>query len=265
MAEQPLTYDLGDTVTLGADVFDADGDLANGGAVTLTVTLPDGTTTSPLVTNPATGRYSAALTATQIGHHVERWVATGVNAAAWSDSFFVRDPAAVPPVSLDEMKAYLSIASNTSDEELRGFIDTAAAAGESYTGRIFGRRSIVAEFVNPDGAVVFPGAPILSVTSIVDQGTTRTADEFTVRKTAAVIAPVGRWNGDLTITAVCGDPVVPAPLRHGVMEMTRHLWQTQRGTLRMGVGADEWSPTMGFSLPRRVSELWDAYRIPGFG
>lgn len=265
MAEQPLVYDLGDTITLGAEVFNAAGTLANAGAVTLTVTLPDGTTTTPLVTNPATGKYSAALTATQIGQHTERWTSTGANAAAWSDSFTVRDPAAIPPVSLDEMKRYLSIASDTSDEELRAFMDTAAEAGESYTGRVFGRRTVVAEFTAPDGAVVFPGAPILSVTSVVDDGTTRSVNEFTVRKTAAVIAPVGRWNGDLIITAVCGDPVMPAPLRHGVMEMTRHLWQTQRGTLRMGVGADEWSPTMAFSLPRRVAELWDAYRIPGFG
>jgi hypothetical protein len=265
VTEQPVIYDLGDTITLGAEIRDADGDLANAGAVVLTVILPDGTTITPLVTNPATGKYSAAFSATQVGHHVIKWTATGTNASAWRDSLEVRDDALIPPVSLDALKRYLSIAADTSDEELRAFLDTASQAGEAYTGRVFGRRTVVATFTRPSGAVTFPGVPILSVSSLVDDGDTISADNFLVWKASGVIEPTGAWQGDLTVTAVCGYPAPPAPIRQGILEMTRHLWQTQRGTIRMGVGADEWNPAMSFSLPRRVSELWDAYRIPGFG
>jgi hypothetical protein len=265
MVEQPVTYDLGDTVTLGVEIFNAAGNLANAGAVSLSLILPDGTTVSPLVTNPSTGKYAASLTATQVGVYVERWTATGANAAAFRNTFTVRDDALIPVVSLENLKLYLSINSDDSDEELRAFLDVASQHGEAFTGRVFGRRTVVAEFTRPSGSVTFPRAPILSVASVVDDGDTLSADEFLAWKASGVIEPVGAWQGDLTVTAVCGYAATPAPLQQGIMEMTRHLWQTQRGTLRMGIGQDDWSPAMSFSLPRRVAELWEPYRLPGFG
>lgn len=265
MGDQPVVYDVGDTVTLGVEINNAAGSLANAGSVTLTVILPDGTTTSPLVSNPSTGIYNAALVASQIGTHVLRWVATGANAAAFSDSFTVRDGALIPCVSLEEIKTYLGVTTTTSDEELRTFLDAATARGEAETGRVFGRRTVTHEWTAPSGMVTFPGVPILSITSVTDDGATLTAADYLLWKHSGVIKPVGAWAGDVTVTAVCGYTAPPAPLRQGVMEMTRHLWQTQRGTLKMGIGEAEWSPVMSFALPRRVEELWSPWRIPGFG
>ena len=85
------TYDLGDVAALSVAITDTTGAAANAGAVALTITLPDGTTTAPIVTNPATGSYTAAYTPTQSGRFGVRWVATGVNACAFTDTFTVAE------------------------------------------------------------------------------------------------------------------------------------------------------------------------------
>lgn len=268
MVDQPIVYDLGDTVTLGVEIFNAAGSLANAGAVSLSLILPDGTTTSPLVSNPATGKYAASLTATQVGVYVERWTATGANAAAFRNTFTVRDDALIPVVSLEDAKAFLSINSSDSDEELRTFLDVACERIEIEAGQVLGRRTVVREFTRPSGAITFPWVPILSVTSVVDDGDTLPASDYLVFKQSGVIEPTGAWQGNLTVTAVCGFGGVrslPSPMQHAVRDTLRHLWQTQRGTLRMGIGADDWSPMMSFTLPRRANENISPYRMPGFG
>ena len=268
MVEQPVTYDLGDTVTLGVEIFNAAGNLANAGAVSLSLILPDGTTTTPLVTNPATGKYSASVTATQVGVYVERWTATGANAVAFRNTFTVRDDTMIPVVSLEDAKSFLSINSTDSDEELRTFLDVACERIEIEAGLVLGRRTVVREFVRPTGAITFPWVPILSVTSVVDDGDTLPASDYLVFKQSGVIEPTGAWQGNLTVTAVCGFGglrTLPSPLQHAVRGILAHLWQTQRGTLRMGIGVDEWSPVMSFTLSRRVAEMVTPYKLPGFG
>lgn len=74
--------------------------LANAGAMTLTVTLPDGTVATPGFTNPSTGRYvPGVLIASQIGAYVAAWVGTGVNAAAFREELWVSDVAWAPGLS----------------------------------------------------------------------------------------------------------------------------------------------------------------------
>ena len=50
-----MAYDLGDVATLAVQIKDSTGTLANAGALAATITLPDGTTTTPTVSNPSTG------------------------------------------------------------------------------------------------------------------------------------------------------------------------------------------------------------------
>ena len=59
-------YDLGDVVSLSVNVVDSAGAAANATAVVCTVTLPDGTTATPDVTNSATGTYTIAYTPTVV-------------------------------------------------------------------------------------------------------------------------------------------------------------------------------------------------------
>jgi hypothetical protein len=69
-------FDLSDSVPLAVDIKDSAGALTNATTITLTLTLPDGTTTAPSVTNPpsVTGQYRVTYVPVQEGRHVVRWV-----------------------------------------------------------------------------------------------------------------------------------------------------------------------------------------------
>lgn len=82
-------HDLGDVVALSVQIRDTGGAPANAGDVTLTVVLPDATTTTPAVANPSTGVYTATYTPAAAGRYVARWVATGSNASAFTQDFEV--------------------------------------------------------------------------------------------------------------------------------------------------------------------------------
>lgn len=266
-----MTYDLGDVVTQAITITDSTGAAANAGAVSCTVTLPDGTTTSPSVTNPVTGSYTITYTPTQVGRHGVRWVATGANASAYTDAFTVCDPAEIPVVSLSEVKRHLNITATGSDEELRALITVAQAAGEAYTGRVFGRRTVTQTASGGRNAIALTSLPVLSVTAVTEDGNPLAADEYVTDLIAGVIyrADGGTWNHadplTVAVTYVAGYTAQPPTDRQGVLEMIRHLWDTQRGSMAMlPRGADDYNPGTGYSIPRRVSELWDLYRIPGF-
>ena len=261
------TYDLGDQVALAVEILDADGDLANAGAVVLTLTLPDGATTTPLVSNPATGKYEAAYTPTMPGRHVVKWVATGVNASAYTDVFNVADPATAPVVSLAEAKAHLNITSTTSDEDLRRMIEVITRVGEQYTGRVFGRRTVVDRLSGGFSQLALSSVPVIEVSEVKENGATISAGGWVLssgtggvltRLNGNLFAPwhPGAYNIEVTYTA--GYNNQPAPDRQGCLEFLRHLWTTQRGSIAMMPReADEWNPSQAFSIPRRVQELWD--------
>lgn len=85
-------YDLGDVVALTAAFTNSGGTAVTpSSGVTITVKLPDGTTTSPATpSNPSTGNYSYEYAPTQEGLHFYRFVGTGTNAGAGEGKFTVR-------------------------------------------------------------------------------------------------------------------------------------------------------------------------------
>lgn len=263
------TIDLGDVVPLSVQVRDGAGALANAGAITLTVTLPDGTSTVVSTANPSTGNYTAAYTPTQSGRHVVQWVATGANACAFSDAFTVIDPTDLGLVGLDDVKRHLNITGTSSDEELRAVLMAATAAAEDYLRRPLRRLSQTQTFYASSGngrGLVLSRTDVASVASVVEDGTTLTAADYDANLSAGVVwrADCREWCYPTTVTYTTAGIESPA-LRQAVLELTRHLWETQRGTMPMmprGVdGMDAFNPAMGYSLPRRVTELLGPYRM----
>lgn len=122
-------FDLGSVVPLTIDIRDTSGALANAGAVTLTITLPDDTTAAPSVANPTTGRYQVDYLAPQSGRYVARWVATGLNASAHVDTFEVLPPPPSPPWPplLEDLKADLKISASDTRDDVNLATDLAAA------------------------------------------------------------------------------------------------------------------------------------------
>ena len=258
-------WDVGDVVPLTVNVKDADGNLADATTVVLTITLPDDTTATPSVTNASTGVYQVDYTPTQVGRYRVRWVATGTNAGVYQDAFETRDSAATMLVSLTAAKAHLNIETTTHDDELRHFIEAASRACEKTTGKRWMRQTVVATKSGGRSHLSLAAYPLSSVTSVTEDGTTLTASDYHVDLERGLLTRasgdygVGTWSAgfdNIVVTYETGTATTPATIRQGVLEMTRHLWLTQRGAAGRR-GADTADFLQAFSIPRRVRELWE--------
>ena len=278
-----MNYDLGDVVPLGITITDATGTAANASAVTCTIYLPDGTTSTGTVTNPTTGLYNCDFQPSQTGRHAIKWVATGTNASAYSDDFVVRDFNELGIVGLSEAKEYLNIPATdtTMDEELRSFIDAASDLAEGYVGQVLGRRTYTNELY--DGGTEFiriRNPKAISITSVTENGATVSSSNYVLDYTGQRLYRIGSgtlyatnsygyWTAgmnNVSITYVAGYVNPPMSAKQGVLVIIKHLWETQRGAMNvMGrvLGGDELYSTPTYSLPRRAMELLDPTSFPG--
>lgn len=274
-----MPFDLGDTVRLAAECKDAAGTLTNAASVALTITLPDGTTTSPAVTNPPgqTGKYTVDYVSVQAGRHAVRWVFT-TPASAYTDSFDVRE--ATPPLilSLADGKAHLNISSTTHDEELRSWLETVTSVVEHFAGACV-RRTVTEDHdhlpVYGAEAVALRTTPALSLTSVLavlDSGTDYAVADLDLDGTTGLVRRLdgGRMYGPLRITYVVGRAVVPANISAAARIILQHLWRTQYGASRglpsIGGGEDfnvtEPIPGLGYAVPNRALQLLEPHRLP---
>lgn len=83
------TYDKADLVKMQTTIK-VDGVLTAPTTIALSVRWPDGTTTTPALTNPSTGVYYAEVSVTQAGTYSYRFVATGAAQGGDEGSFTVR-------------------------------------------------------------------------------------------------------------------------------------------------------------------------------
>jgi hypothetical protein len=232
--------DLGDVYPARALVWDdtvTPAVLANAGAVVLTITRPDGTTVLPAVVNASTGTYTASFTPTTTGRFVADWVATGVNACAFTDVFDVFD-AGNAIVSMADVRAHLNEPDGTDDEELRGFLLTAS---EWTVGRVgpVGPTTCTDIGLIPgrDGVLVLRHSPVLSLTTIVGAfgwAGTYNVTGYTLDGPAGLAYPnlgVAQVFGayPVTVTYQAGRTDVPASVRLAVLMFVKTLWETQRG------------------------------------
>ncbi len=155
----------------------------------------------------------------------------------------------------------------SSDEELRSTLLAATVAAEDHLGRPLRRLSTAYTVYCKQGngrAIVLPRTDIASITEVDADGTVLDAGDYTADLSAGVVWS-DAWDYPVTVEYTTAGIDSP-PLRQAVLELTRHLWETQRGTMPMmprGVdGMDAFNPAMGYSLPRRVTELLAPYRIP---
>lgn len=267
-----MPFDLGDLVPLAVQITDAANAPANASAVTLTITLPDGTVASGItVTNPptVTGTYVYDFLPTQAGRHIARWVSTTPN-SAYTDSFDVRpaDPGYI--ISLADAKTHLnkSGTSTVDDEELRAYLETATGVIERHTGKVVARRTVQERVpVSYVSELWLNYRPILSVTSIA---TTDGSVTWLVTSTYVDIQPDwgrisvlsgNRWNGSLLVTYVAGMSSIPPEYAMAARIIVEHLWNSQRqagiGPSPFGAGGEA-APAPGFAIPRRALELLGA-------
>jgi len=256
-------HDLGDVVALSVNVYDSASALANATTVVLTITLPDGTTATPAVTNSSTGVYTATYTPATAGRYSVAWVATGTNASSFNDAFTV---AAGPGlISLTEAKQFLNVTATTNDEELRDFVRVATVCAEKYSQRKLARESFTESHDGGRSLIMLRRPRATSVTSVTDNGTALGSTLWRLKSHGGAVerisglSPVNFTAGINTVSIVYVAGVTDDDLTlavHAVRQMVKHLWATQRGAKRPNTG-DEWESGMGYTFPRRVVELLD--------
>jgi hypothetical protein len=262
------------------DVLDAAGTLTHAATVTLTITLPDGTTATPAITDTAVpGQYRLAYQTTIPGRYTAHAATTGP-VTSWDDEF---DAAPTPwpaMVSLADAKAQLSIdpADHDTDDLLRDYIAAATGAAELYKHETIVRRTITDELDLWSQAGYGYGsgygqrrqqkfwlrsAPVISLTSVVSWDGAVTWDVTQMRASPSGLVKVMGGipvSGLADVTYIAGLQQIPANYKRGALVIVAHLWETQRGqlTAMSGVmGPEEHFRQSGefFSVPAKAKEL----------
>ncbi len=165
-------------------------------------------------------------------------------------------------VTLTDVRRHLNITGNVDDNELE---DTAQAAESLVLSRI--RPVLPVTLVrrvraNRSGTVLLPDYPVTGVVSVTDDAGVPVSYEADVA--SGVLYDVAFWYGPLLVTYTVGPAAVPDDVRRAVLEVTHHLWTSQRA--RRGppraiadIGPD---PSLGFALPNAALDLIRPYLKP---
>jgi len=262
-------HPLGATVTPSITTRNSSGVPANVGTTPVCViTLPDGTTATPTVSNTGTGVYEAAYVTTQSGLHGIVWNAAGL---IFEDAFNVDSTALFAPVSLTDVRSHLNLSGQdvTRDAELTQFLLSATAAIEARVGPL-ARRPVTEVHNGGVSGILLRQPPALSITSVTENGSTVAGSGYTLSPGGGVVTRVNGYSrsvwtdgfNNVSITYTAGRTSIPADIRQAVLELVRHLWTTQRGQ-QGNRRQDEFIAGQGYSMPNRVLELIAPYELPG--
>ena len=268
-------FDLGDAATFTVTIRDSTGAPANATAVTGTVTKPDGTTATVAVTNPTMGTYSGAYTPTLPGRHVIRWVATGANAASYTDVFDVlaADPRFI--ISLSDAKDSLNITNTAHDEEIREYLAAATDVIEAIAGPVL-TRTVVETHDGGESSLLLRNVPVAAVSSVVEASTTLAATDYafdplagTLTRVIGIQPWVWRYGfQNIVVTYTVGAGTVPYYVILAARELIRHWYQRGQQAPRPafgGAAADtDGVYVAGYAVPNYVvGMLAPAGGIPG--
>ncbi len=268
-------FDLGDVANLTVTVRTSAGVVADAGTVVCSVGLPDGTTVTPAVAKTTTGTYQAAYTPTIPGRHNVRWVATGANAASYTDVFDVlaADPRFI--ISLSDAKDSLNITNTAHDEELREYLAAATDVIESIAGPVLAR-TVVETYDGGCTSLLLRNVPVASVTSVVEASTTLAPTDYAFDPVAGTLTRVVgiqpySWRvgfQNIVVTYTVGSSTVPYYVILAARELIRHWYQRGQQAPRPafgGAAADtDGVYVAGFAIPNYVvGMLSPSGGIPG--
>jgi hypothetical protein len=274
--------DFGETFSSpNYEIRDANGNLGNAGTlndpagIQATLTKPDGTLANPTLVNPTAGVYTFDYLTTQAGRHQVLISATGgvlgTLVRRWVDTFDVREAEPGFLISLEDAKTHLNITGNQWNEELRSFIETVTSVVEHQVGNVV-QRTFTETYDGGGTDIRLRHSPVISITSVVEAGTTLPATDYDVLGSAhpMLIKSTGMiplWWAygiqNIVVTYKVGRVIVPANITLGGKIILQHMWETQRssssGRRPPGIAADlaEAADEFGrsFAVPRRALEL----------
>ena len=263
-----MSYELGDLVPVSITITDSTGNPANAGSVTLTVTLPDGTTDVRTNVAGTIGVYEVDYQSVQAGRHGVRWVATGSNASAFTDAFTVDPSDGGDFISLADARKFLQ-KSTADDASIAGMVSTACQMIRDRMGPV--SPETFTHYVRTQHCgrlLVLDADPVIAVTSFTVNGVTVDPSTYRVGLGSGIITRVGHWpTGDAIITYRAGRTPLPANYRLAALELTAHLWRTTQlnaSAARPGLsGGDALEMrNVPYALPLRVREELGLGKLP---
>lgn len=165
-------------------------------------------------------------------------------------------------VSLTRVKEHLNITVTDHDGELQRVLDRAEKRLARKVGPL-AATSTTSRVSGGDCELVLPVTPVISLTSVTPVGgTALTVGDLYCSPAGVVSYSTGGYFGDRAYVVVysAGRTELPEHLEGAVVELVRHLWDTQRGSSRRPGSnpSDSTSNTLpgaGHALPFRVSEM----------
>ena len=176
-------------------------------------------------------------------------------------------------VTVAEVKTHLNIPSSdtSSDAELAGFISAATPVIEHVTGPVVAR-AVVEKYDGGYEALVLRQPPVISITSVTEDGTAVAASDYTLSDAGVLYRKSGVWlcgRSTVQVTYQAGRSTVPASIALAAKELIRINWRPQQGGNyspvdggSSDVGAGE--PRLGFFVPNRVAEMLVPHAQAGF-
>lgn len=171
-------------------------------------------------------------------------------------------------VTLAEAKDQVNITDSSADSELPRFISSATGVVERYVGPVVHRT--VTETFNGGGRTVLLGwRPVVSVTSVTEDGTALASDGYRVATESGVLTRMAGPSASrfaagvasVVVTYVAGQAAntaaVPGHIRMAALIIIQHMWETQRPAAAgpFSQAADDYDPRYAYSIPRRALEL----------
>lgn len=267
---------VGAQVRLPFTVTDATGTLVDATTQTVTVTLPDGTPSTPAVVHDSVGTYHADYVITLPGHHDWYATTTGPVTRSTVNAFNAGSQTIGPISGLTEIRNEFNAFSTTNDAELLTVAMRASAAVEQYCGCSWRRVTVTEAYDGGKSDVVLRSAPVSSVVSVTESGILLTGSDYVVDPSANILtrgtatAPrtwkYGVQNVAVVYVVAPIGGIIPDDVIQGNLQMVRHLMETQRGASNRPrqAGADSGAaPGAAFTYPTRVKELLDPYVYSG--
>lgn len=235
-----MTYDVGDPAVLAVQILADTGALTNVTGVTLTITLPDGTSSGTLTaTTSTTGVYEYTYTPTMAGRHLVRWVATdAVNFGTHTTTFEVEDPAREPLIQPADLRSALRDSSIT-DDYAEPVVRRASALVRGYCRQEITRATwtqrLPLGYSSRGWFVQLPQRPVVSLTSIAVNGTTVTTgvvdkvqNRIALPDGIPTVAPDG-LEDYADVTYVAGYQSVPGDVESVALAVAMRLYTNPEG------------------------------------
>jgi hypothetical protein len=286
------TLNIGDATTRTVTFKNVAGDPTDPTTTTATLYLPDGTSTSPSITNGTTGVRSVTITPTMSGTHRLKWAGTGAVAEVEWDVFTVDPDPTVSDtdiITLGEAKKALKINDGTTtfDDQLRMYVTAVSDTLDDFYGPVVYRT--VTDEVHAGGrSLIFLNEwPVASITAVTEYAsgtaTTLAAETATASTGSDYLLDASRgyalvrrssWSdavfaaSSVKVTYVAGRYATTADVdarwKLAAQITLRHWWRPEES-----VGTDTFGaiPAAGgdiptFAFPRVVAQFLERQRRP---